>query len=211
MSDTARQAHWQAVYAGKGETGVSWFEAEPAVSLALIELVRTPPEAAVIDVGGGASRLVDRLLARGFADVTVLDLSAAALAAARECLGDAGGRVQWIVADATSWEPPRRYALWHDRAALHFLTDPADRAAYVARLLQALLPGGHAIIGSFAPDGPAKCSGLPVVRYDAESLADVLGPGFALVDSRRHVHPTPWGAEQRFHFGTFRRLPATGP
>ncbi len=211
MSDAARQAHWQAVYTGKGETGVSWFEAEPAVSLALIELVRTPPEAAVINVGGGASRLVDRLLARGFADVTVLDLSAAALAAARDRLGEPGRRVQWIVADATSWEPPRRYALWHDRAALHFLTDPADRAAYVARLLQALVPGGHAIIGSFAPDGPEKCSGLPVVRYDADSLAETLGPGFVLIDSRRHVHRTPSGTEQRFHFGTFRRLPATGP
>ena len=210
MSDV-RQAHWQGVYAAKRDTAVSWFEAEPAVSLALIDLVGTPKQGAVIDVGGGASRLVDHLLDRGFADVTVLDLSAAALAAARQRLGAAGGRVQWIVADATTWEPPRRYALWHDRAALHFLTDPADRAAYVARLRQALMPGGHAIIGTFAPDGPEKCSGLPVVRYDADSLAGVLGPGFALLDSRRHAHLTPSGTEQRFHFATFRRLPATDP
>ena len=211
MSDAGREGHWQSVYTSKAENSVSWFEAEPAVSLALIALAGTPPDAAVIDIGGGASRLVDRLLERGFADVTVLDLSAAALDAARARLGARAAAVRWLVADATTWEPTRRYALWHDRAALHFLIDPADRAAYLARLRRALLPGGHAIIGTFAPDGPARCSGLPVQRYDAESLGAALGPEFQLLDSRRHTHRTPSGIEQRFHFGTFRRLPAIGP
>ena len=211
MSDAGREGHWQSVYTSKAENSVSWFEAEPAVSLALIALAGTPPDAAVIDIGGGASRLVDRLLERGFADVTVLDLSAAALDAARARLGARAAAVRWLVADATSWEPARRYALWHDRAALHFLIDPADRAAYLARLRRALAPGGHVIIGTFAPDGPARCSGLPVQRYDAESLGAALGPEFQLLDSRRHTHLTPSGIEQRFHFGTFRRLPAIGP
>ncbi len=211
MSETTRQAHWQSVYTSKADDSVSWFEAEPAVSLALIDLVGTPPDAAVIDVGGGASRLVDRLLERGFGDVTVLDLSAAALDVARARLGAGAARVQWIVGDVTTWEPARRYALWHDRAALHFLTDPADRAAYFARLRRALLPDGHAIIATFAPDGPARCSGLPVQRYDADSLGAALGPEFELLDSRRHTHVTPAGVEQRFHFGAFRRRPVSAP
>ena len=211
MSDAGREGHWQSVYTSKAENSVSWFEAEPAVSLALIVLTGTPEDAAVIDIGGGASRLVDRLLERGFGDVTVLDLSAAALDAARARIGASAAQVQWIVADVTTWEPPRRYALWHDRAALHFLTDPTDRDAYLARLRRALLPGGHAIIGTFAPDGPARCSGLPVQRYDAESLSAALGPEFELLDSRRHTHVTPAGAEQRFHFGTLRRRPVRAP
>ncbi len=211
MSGTARQVHWQTVYRSKGETDVSWFEAEPAVSLDLVARAGTPPEAAVIDIGGGASRLVDHLLDRGFADVTVLDLSEAALAAARARLGGRAAQVQWIVADATTWTPPRRYHLWHDRAAFHFLTEPADRTAYMARLRQAIAPGGHVVIGTFAPDGPARCSGLPVIRHDADSLAAALGPGFVLVDTRRQAHVTPSGPVQRFQFCTFRRAPATVP
>lgn len=211
MSDAPRAAHWQAVYTGKADTAVSWFEAEPAVSLALIDLIGIAPEVPVIDVGGGASRLVDRLLERGFSDVTVLDLAEAALAAARRRLGVRAAGVTWIAGDVTGWQPARQYGLWHDRAVLHFLTTAEDRAAYVARLRRALAPGGHAIIGTFAPDGPERCSGLPVVRHDAASLSALLGAAFALLDSRRHRHVTPGGAVQSFQFATFRRLPATAP
>lgn len=204
MSDVSRQAHWENVYTTKGENEVSWFQDNPAPSLDLIELVHPTSATAIVDIGGGASRLVDSLVARGFRDITVLDLSEAALSAARRRLGG-NDKVQWIVADVTKWRPARTYDIWHDRAAFHFLTEPADRAAYVERLNEAIRPGGHVIIGTFAIDGPERCSGLPVSRYDAASLAAELGEGFSLVDSRRHEHSTPWAATQRFQFCTFRR------
>lgn len=207
MSAAGRQAHWDDVYRTKGETSVSWFQETPAPSLELMALVGATRRSAIIDIGGGASRLVDCLVSRGYEDVTVLDLSAAALTHARTRLGDRADRVAWIVADVTAWEPSRTYDVWHDRAAFHFLTEPADRAAYVDRLRRALRHGGHAIIGTFAPDGPEKCSGLPVARHDATSLATLLGTGFVLVDTRRHEHATPWGATQRFQFSTFRFSP----
>jgi trans-aconitate methyltransferase len=163
------------------------------------------PGSGIIDIGGGASRLVDCLVFRGYEDVTVLDLSEAALAAARSRLGEIAGRVTWVAADVTIWEPSRTYDIWHDRAAFHFLTEREDQAAYVARLRRAVRPGGHAIIGTFAPDGPERCSGLLVSRYDATSLAATLGRGFELIDARRHEHVTPWGATQKFQFSTFRR------
>jgi trans-aconitate methyltransferase len=205
MSDQHRQAHWQGVYASKGEAEVSWFQESPASSLEMIELAGVPPAGAIIDIGGGASRLVDTLLDRGFRTVSVLDLSAAALETAKARLGARAGQVEWIVADVTAWQPTRSYELWHDRAAFHFLTDMSDRAAYVACLAKAVKPGGHAMIATFAPDGPERCSGLPVMRHDAESLAAELGGAFALVTSRRHQHTTPWGAIQRFQFSLFRR------
>lgn len=205
MNEVSRQNHWENVYAGKGENQVSWFQETPAPSLELIRLVGAVPASGIIDVGGGASRLADHLFSRGYADVTVLDLSAAALAAARSRLGAKANRVTWIAADVTDWEPSRSYDLWHDRAAFHFLTLARDQAAYVARLQRALRPGGHAIIGTFAPDGPERCSGLVVSRYDAEHLAAMLGRGFELIDSRPHEHVTPWGATQKFQFSTFRR------
>lgn len=204
---TERQAHWEDVYTSKGEAEVSWFQDSPAISLELLALAGATPHSAVIDIGGGASRLVDELIARGYADVTVLDLSAKALAVAQARLGADADRARWIAADATQWQPPQSYDIWHDRAAFHFLTDPEQQAAYMDRLRQALAPGGHVIIGTFAPDGPEKCSGLPVVRYDAVSLAALLGGGFALVDTRRHEHSTPWGSVQKFQFSTFRRVP----
>lgn len=207
MSAAGRQAHWDDVYRTKGETSVSWFQETPAPSLELMALVGATRRSAIIDIGGGASRLVDCLVSRGYEDVTVLDLSAAALTHARTRLGDRADRVAWIVADVTAWEPSRTFDVWHDRAAFHFLTEPADRAAYVDRLRRALRHGGHAIIGTFAPDGPEKCSGLPVARHDATSLATLLGTGFVLVDTRRHEHATPWGATQRFQFSTFRFSP----
>jgi trans-aconitate methyltransferase len=199
------QAHWENVYVTKGETGVSWFQDAPLPSLELIALTGAGRHCAIIDVGGGASRLVDALLSRGFTDLTVLDLSTAALGAAKARIGAAAQAAHWLAEDATAWEPSRTYDVWHDRAAFHFLTDAADQAAYMARLRRALRPGGHVIIGTFAPDGPEKCSGLLVARHDAGSLGRALGADFALLDARRHDHLTPWGATQRFQFSTFRR------
>ncbi|HUN53189.1 MAG TPA: class I SAM-dependent methyltransferase, partial [Candidatus Sulfotelmatobacter sp.] len=152
MSRSARQAHWEKIYSGKSETEVSWFQASPEPSLTLLARVGATPAAAIIDIGGGAARLVDSLLAQGYADVTVLDLSAAALAAAKTRLGATAARANWIVADATAWRPERAYDLWHDRAAFHFLTEAADQAAYAGVLRRALRPGGHAVIATFAPD-----------------------------------------------------------
>lgn len=205
MTDTGRQAHWENVYATKGENEVSWYQQSPAPSVELIVQAGATGKSAIIDIGGGASRLVDHLVEQGFEDVTVLDLSEAALKAARARLGARADRVRWLVADATTWEPSRPYDIWHDRAAFHFLTDEKDRAAYVERLRRGLKVGGHAIIATFALDGPEKCSGLPVVRYDGASLERTLGTGFKLVHTRRHEHATPWQSRQIFQFSVFRR------
>jgi SAM-dependent methyltransferase len=205
MTDANRKSHWETVYTTKGENEVSWFQENPAPSLELIDLTRPTPESAIADIGGGASRLVDRLLARGFRRVTVLDISQAALDAAKARLGERATEAEWVVADVTEWQPAHTFDIWHDRAAFHFLTDPADRLAYVARLRQAVRPGGHVIIGTFAIDGPEKCSGLPVRRYDAASLAKELGEVFELVDARRQDHATPWNSTQHFQFCIFRR------
>ena len=206
MKILGRQDHWDNVYTTKGENEVSWFQESPAPSLELMTIAGATLRSRVIDVGGGASRLADALLELGLQEVTVLDLSEAALAAAKSRLGTRAGQIEWIVADVTTWEPPlHAYDLWHDRAAFHFLTGESDQAAYVANLTKVLKLGGHAIIATFAPDGPERCSGLPIVRYDAETLARVLGAGFKLVESRRHAHRTPWGSEQRFQFSLFRR------
>jgi SAM-dependent methyltransferase len=187
MSEGERARFWDGVYATKAPEQLSWSQGAPA------------------DIGGGASRLVDHLLARGFDDVSVLDVSREALAKARARLGEAGDRVAWIVADVTRWEPMRGYDVWHDRAALHFLTHEEDQRAYVERLKRALTPGGRAILGAFAPDGPEKCSGLPVARHDSHSLAALLGDDFAPNEERRHDHVTPWGSVQKFQFSLFTR------
>ena len=204
MNDVSRIAHWENVYTTKRDDQVSWFQENPAPSLALIDLAQPTPETTIVDIGGGASRLVDCLVARGFNHVTVLDLSEAALATAKTRLGDQPN-VQWVAADVTKWKPTQTYDIWHDRAAFHFLTDSSDRAAYVACLKQAIKPGGHVVIGSFAIDGPERCSGLPVNRYDAAGLAAELGKEFRLIDARRQEHATPWGAIQRFQFCIFQR------
>ncbi len=201
-----RQAHWQNVYATKGERSVSWFQERPDISLDLIHATGADTRAAIVDIGGGASRLVDALIDEGFADITILDLSDAALATSKARLGRKAAPVRWVTADVTTWEPPRSYDVWHDRAALHFLTDAGDRAAYADRVGRALRPGGHVIIGTFAPDGPERCSGLPVIRHDAASLGALLGPDFALIENRRHDHHTPGGATQKFQFSRFRRI-----
>jgi SAM-dependent methyltransferase len=207
MESANRQAHWENVYTTKGEDEVSWFQQSPAPSSELIVQAGATHASAIIDIGGGASRLVDHLVEQGFEDITVLDLSAAALEAARRRLASRADRVRWIVADATAWEPVKAYDIWHDRAAFHFLTDKSDRAAYIARLTKGVKAGGHAIIGTFALDGPEKCSGLPVARYDSASLTQALGAGFRLVHTRRHKHATPWGSRQMFQFSVFRREP----
>lgn len=205
MADTGRQAHWENVYTTKGENEVSWYQQSPAPSVELIVQAGATGKSAIIDIGGGASRLVDHLVDQGFEDVTVLDLSDAALQAAKARLGARADRVRWLVADVTTWEPAKSYDVWHDRAAFHFLTDEKDRAAYIERLRRGLKVGGHAIIATFALDGPEKCSGLPVVRYDGASLERTLGTGFKLVQTQRHEHVTPWESRQIFQFSVFRR------
>ncbi|GLR85809.1 class I SAM-dependent methyltransferase [Bradyrhizobium iriomotense] len=200
-----RSAHWERVYTTKGEREVSWFEDSPAISLQMIHAANPGRDAAIVDIGGGASRLVDALLQEGYRSIAVLDLSAHALDAAKTRIGPAAAGVDWIVADVTTWRPARSYELWHDRAAFHFLTEPSDRTAYVDRLRSAVREGGHVIIGTFALDGPEKCSGLPVQRYDGNSLAAELSQDFELVETRHDVHHTPWDSTQAFQFSRFRR------
>lgn len=205
MTTDQRRQHWDDVYTNKAETEVSWFEQRPELSLKLLRDAGLTPASAVVDIGGGASRLVDALVEARQAHVTVLDLSGAALETARSRLASPAN-VDWVVADVTAWAPERVYDFWHDRAAFHFLTTAESQAAYVSVLSRALRPGGHAVIGTFAPDGPEKCSGLPVTRHDANSLGAVLGAAFRLVTTMRHEHTTPWGAVQRFQFSTFERM-----
>lgn len=197
------KSHWETVYATKDSQEVSWFEEMPAASLALIDAVKNSPHS-VIDVGGGASRLAGILLERGD-DVAVLDLSSGALDVVKARLGEAAHKIEWIVADVTTWRPERKYDVWHDRAAFHFLNKPDEQRAYAATLRAALTSGGATIIGTFALDGPERCSGLPITRHDAASIAAVLGPDFKLIDEQPHDHATPGGSVQRFQFSTFQR------
>ena len=205
MTASDRQSHWQTVYLTKGEQQVSWSQADPQPSLGLIESVAAGRDASIIDIGGGASRLVDALLARGFHDLTVLDLSEAALASARERVGAPGAAVRWVADDVTVWQPQQAFDIWHDRAAFHFLVAESDRAAYLERLHRGVKAGGHAVIGTFALDGPEKCSGLPVQRYDPATLSRTIGPAFELIAHEAHRHVTPWGATQSFQFSVLRR------
>ena len=192
------KAHWERIYREKDETEVSWHQEDPRLSLSLIEQAGIRPEEPIIDVGGGASRLIDRLLERGFTDLTVLDLAAEALGQARARLGTRAGDVDWVEADVTVWRPQRTYRLWHDRAVFHFLTEPADRARYLETLTTALEPGDFAVIATFSLTGPDKCSGLPIVRYSPESLRETLGPDFRLVAETAEEHRTPQGKPQDF-------------
>lgn len=202
--DPLRQ-HWESVYSTKNPTEVSWYQATPATSLSLIRASGAAPSTKIIDIGGGASTLAEHLLAADFNDITVLDLSAAAIEQSRRRLGSSAPRIQWIAADITHWQPQTQYGIWHDRAVFHFLTDPESRSAYRSALTQALLPGASAIIATFAPDGPERCSGLPVCRYSPESLAAELGGGFNLIESVTEKHHTPSGAIQSFIYCRFTR------
>jgi trans-aconitate methyltransferase len=171
----------------------------------MLDAAGVTPADPVVDVGGGASRLVDQLVARGFPDVTVVDVSAEAVRLAQERLGEHAGRVQWIVRDVLTWEPDRAWRCWHDRAVLHFFTTPTARDAYLRCLQAATRTGSMAIIATFALDGPERCSGLPVARYDAKQLADLLGRAWQVVAVARDIHTTPFGAVQPFTWTTFRR------
>jgi SAM-dependent methyltransferase len=191
--------HWERVYETKPIDKVSWYQEHAEQSARLIQATGVPLDAPIIDVGGGASTLVDDLLDMGYTDLTVLDLSASALRAARQRLGGRSTLVQWIEADITEVElPPRHFDVWHDRAVFHFLTAPRDRRAYVAAVLRSVKPGGHVIVATFADDGPTQCSGLPVMRYDASGLHAEFGASFRLLQHEREEHRTPGGSGQKF-------------
>jgi SAM-dependent methyltransferase len=199
-------SHWEKVYATKRPEMVSWYRPHLETSLALIERSASTLAAPIIDVGGGASTLVDDLLLRGYEDVTVLDISKAALDIARRRLGPDAGRVRWLVADILDTQlPPNAYEIWHDRAVFHFLTRPEQRATYLRQLAHALKPGGHVIISTFGPAGPTTCSGLDVMRYDEKMLQEEFGKQFRLIHGSRKLHHTPEGITQEFLYCCFRR------
>jgi hypothetical protein len=204
-SMTDQNAHWERVYTEKRAEEVSWRQDEPALSLKLILRTGVGRDAPIIDVGGGASTLVDHLLLGGFSDLSVLDIAAPGLEQAKTRLGERAGRINWVVSDVTAWRPSRKHRLWHDRAVLHFLTEPAQQAAYAETLRSAIEGDGWAIIAGFAPGGPAKCSGLEIVQHDGESLSRILGDDFQLMETHGETHFTPWGSEQAFRYHLFRR------
>lgn len=198
-----RQHHWDTVYRGKRPTEVSWFQSRPRISLDLIRETGVPPDATIVDIGGGASTLVDHLLDEGRTSVLVLDVSEAALARL------APWRVTWIIADVTDWQPPCKVDIWHDRAVLHVLSEAADQNAHAGTAKRTVTQGGWAIIAGFAPGGPRKCSGLDIVQHDARGLRALLGNEFKLVDAREELHRTPAGASQAFCYHLFRRMRRT--
>jgi hypothetical protein len=204
MSGT--RGHWENVYATRAETAVSWYQPHSERSLEWIAAAAPNPAAAIVDVGGGASKLVDDLIAKGYTDLTVLDVAEEALAKSRDRLGSDAGKVAWVVADITEWRPSRTYDVWHDRAVFHFLTEPALQATYLAALRAGTSAGSSVIIATFALDGPEKCSNLPVQRYSPATLAARLGPAFGLMRQADETHETPWGSQQRFSYAMFRRL-----
>jgi len=203
---TGVQAHWQEVYASRSCTDVSWYQAEPKRSLAFIEASGVDKQRPIIDVGGGASTLVDHLLARGYAQLTVLDIAEGALRQAQDRLGARAGAVEWRTDDVVSFTAERRFALWHDRAVLHFLVDADKRKRYVAALQRALAPDGHVVLAGFGPDGPQKCSGLPVRRYSVDKFRHLLGNEFELMDEAIDEHTTPGGAVQQFLYTRWQRV-----
>lgn len=207
----AKRDHWNAVYDKKGSETVSWYRPHLDLSLEFIERSRVPLDAAILDVGGGASTLVDDLVSHGFTRVSVLDLSASAIDIARERLGPRADGVRWIVGDVTQVAlEPGAYDLWHDRAVFHFLREADERRRYVQQVLRALKPGGYAIVATFGPEGPEKCSGLEVARYSADEIHAEFGGAFEKIDSRTEVHETPWGSEQQFVY-CYCRSTATRP
>ncbi|NJO16882.1 MAG: class I SAM-dependent methyltransferase [Thioploca sp.] len=200
------KAHWEKIYQTLLPTEVSWYQERPDLSLRLINIAGITSQDSILDVGGGTSMLVDYLLDAGLTQLTVLDLSAAAIQQTQARLGDKGSQVQWIEADVTTFQPPQRYKLWHDRAVFHFLTAARDRTNYVQVLKAALLPESYVIIATFAADGPQKCSGLEVVRYDAPKIRAELGNEFELLEIQHESHATPKQAEQKFTYFLFKYL-----
>ncbi len=199
--------HWDNVYTSKAADAVSWYRPRLDLSLQLIDSLGLPSDSPVLDVGAGASTLVDDLLDRGFLNVTLLDISERALAATRARLADRASCVQWVVSDILSAQlPAAAFAFWHDRAVLHFLSGDSDRATYAALARASVAPGGHALISGFNVDGPLKCSNLPVVRASAADIAATLGPAFRLMRSESEIHRTPWGSEQSFSYALCRRV-----
>lgn len=211
MSDTARRQHWEEVYSSNSTDRLGWYKPHLTTSSDWIESLCLPADAPIIDIGGGASTLVDDLANAGYSQVTVVDISDAALAAARERLGTDAGSVAWIRADVTAAKlPGNAYELWHDRAVFHFLTEPDDRQAYKDLLVSSLKPGGYVIMGAFAPEAPPRCSGLPVQRYDANNLVAELGARFELERHHKEMHVTPGGVEQMYLYCLFRRTGSNG-
>jgi SAM-dependent methyltransferase len=195
----AEQEHWEAVYSQKSADGVSWYRPHLERSMAFVEGAGIAKDAAIIDVGGGTSTLVDDLLDREYSDLSVLDISPTAISGAKQRLGSRAEAVSWILADITRVElPEHRFDFWHDRAVFHFLRDIEARRRYVSAVRHSLKPGGHIVVATFGPQGPEKCSGLEVMRYNADELHSEFGSPFEKVASCEEVHLTPWGSEQEF-------------
>ncbi len=202
-----KEQHWEQVYTTKASDSVSWFQEHADQSLSLIHHTGEAKASAIIDVGGGASILVDNLTEEGYSDLTVLDISSAALDVAKQRLKKYAQSIQWIVGDITKVElEENRYDVWHDRAVFHFLTEPDDRQAYVERVMRSVRPNGHVIIATFSEDGPEKCSGLPVMRYKPESLHAEFGENFLLVAHKKEAHNTPFGSIQQFVYCYCRKM-----
>lgn len=205
-----RKSHWEGVYRAKGAEEVSWFQPHATVSLDLIRSAATPRDAHILDVGGGASRLVDGLVAGGYRRVTVFDLAHEALVGARQRVGEAGPGVSWVEGDVLAAPfAAGSVSLWHDRAVFHFLTDPEDRARYVSEVRRIVRPDGLVLVATFAADGPTHCSGLEVARYGADDLHSVFGAGFDLIAAQRELHYTPSGAAQPFTYCLCRHVSET--
>jgi len=198
-----RKDHWEHVYEAKSPLEVSWYQKAPTLSLDMIRHTGIDKTSAIIDIGGGASTLVDYLLAEGFSNISVLDISAKALAHAQQRLGARAEAIRWIVTDITAFASQTAYGLWHDRAVFHFLTDKSDRQAYISILKRSLQPGGHLIMAAFAIGGPLKCSGLDIVQYDADKLCAELGAEFELVEEASELHQTPDARQQKFGYFRF--------
>jgi ubiquinone/menaquinone biosynthesis C-methylase UbiE len=205
-----RKAHWEKIYGEKKPHEVSWYQSNPQKSLELIASTGISKEEPVIDVGGGASLLVDMLLEKGFQNVTVLDISEKALQYAQQRLGELEGKVKWLVSDITEFESTEKFGLWHDRAVFHFLTEKIDRDKYFARVKRSLKKGGFLILCAFAKDGPDKCSNLNVRQYDASLVREEFGEGFDLLQETSEIHQTPWGKDQKFEYFLLKRKGTEG-
>lgn len=201
-----RQQHWNDVYQNKSHLEVSWYQAEPATSLEIIKATQVEKNQPIIDIGGGASSLVDHLQNSGYTNISVLDISTNALQHAKDRLGQDANKIEWHVTDVTEFEPPYKYSLWHDRAVFHFLTEQPDRDSYVKTVTNALSKGSHLVIAAFSFDGPTKCSDLDIVQYDAEKMQETLGDNFKLIMQQQDLHITPSAKEQSFNFFHFIRV-----